>query len=101
MPGRILIGTSSWADPGFVDEWYPPGMAARDRLAWYADRFEYVEVNSSFYAIPEPGLIFTLPGPLVLRTLAGGRLLSLPVDCRPFSLLEIADTCRIERRGRV
>src|SRR5437763_2362091 len=27
-------------------------MQARDRLAWYAERFEYVEVNSSFYAIP-------------------------------------------------
>jgi uncharacterized protein YecE (DUF72 family) len=53
MSGRILVGTSSWADPGFVQEWYPPGMAARDRLAWYAERFEYVEVNSSFYAIPE------------------------------------------------
>jgi uncharacterized protein YecE (DUF72 family) len=52
MPGRILVGTSSWADPGFVEDWYPRGMAARDRLAWYAERFEYVEVNSSFYAIP-------------------------------------------------
>jgi uncharacterized protein YecE (DUF72 family) len=52
MPGRILVGTSSWADPGFVEDWYPRGMAARDRLAWYAQRFEYVEVNSSFYAIP-------------------------------------------------
>jgi uncharacterized protein YecE (DUF72 family) len=53
MPGRILVGTSSWADPGFVEDWYPRGMAARDRLAWYAERFEYVEVNSSFYAVPE------------------------------------------------
>jgi uncharacterized protein YecE (DUF72 family) len=53
MAGRILIGTSSWADPGFVEEWYPPGMQARDRLAWYAQRFDMVEVNSSFYAIPE------------------------------------------------
>jgi uncharacterized protein YecE (DUF72 family) len=52
MPGRILVGTSSWADPGFVEDWYPKGMAARDRLAWYAERFEYVEVNSSFYAVP-------------------------------------------------
>ena len=51
--GRILVGTSSWADPGFIEEWYPRGMAARDRLAWYAERFETVEVNSSFYAIPE------------------------------------------------
>ncbi len=47
------MGTSSWADPGFVAEWYPRGMPARDRLAWYAERFEAVEVNSSFYAIPE------------------------------------------------
>jgi uncharacterized protein YecE (DUF72 family) len=52
MAGRILVGTSSWADPGFVEDWYPKGMPARDRLAWYAQRFEYVEVNSSFYAIP-------------------------------------------------
>ena len=47
------MGTSSWADPGFVKEWYPPGMPSRDRLAWYAERFEAVEVNSSFYAVPE------------------------------------------------
>src|SRR5882724_5564874 len=53
MAGRILVGTSSWADPGFVAEWYPQGMPARDRLAWYAERFDLVEVNSSFYAIPE------------------------------------------------
>jgi uncharacterized protein YecE (DUF72 family) len=57
MAGRILVGTSSWADPGFVEEWYPPGMATRDRLPWYAQRFDAVEVNSSFYAIPEPGTV--------------------------------------------
>jgi uncharacterized protein YecE (DUF72 family) len=53
VSGRIHVGTSSWADPGFVEEWYPPGMAAKDRLGWYAERFDTVEVNSSFYAIPE------------------------------------------------
>jgi len=57
MAGRILIGTSSWADPGFVEEWYPPGMPARDRLGWYAQRFEAVEVNSSFYAVPDQGTV--------------------------------------------
>src|SRR5436305_2137121 len=57
MAGRIVIGTSSWADPGFVEEWYPPGMPARDRLPWYAQRFEVVELNSSFYAIPEAGIV--------------------------------------------
>lgn len=53
MAGRIVVGTASWADPGFVAEWYPKGMAARDRLAWYAERFEAVELNSSFYAVPD------------------------------------------------
>ena len=54
MAGRVLVGTSSWADPGFVEEWYPPGMPARARLPWYAQRFEAVELNSSFYALPDP-----------------------------------------------
>jgi uncharacterized protein YecE (DUF72 family) len=53
MVGTIRVGTSSWADPGFVKEWYPPKMAARERLPWYAERFEYVELNSSFYAVPD------------------------------------------------
>ena len=52
MAGTIVVGTSSWADPGFVEHWYPRGMQARDRLQWYAERFEAVEVNSSFYAVP-------------------------------------------------
>jgi uncharacterized protein YecE (DUF72 family) len=53
MAGKILVGTSSWADPGFVKEWYPPQLAARERLSWYAERFEAVELNSSFYAVPD------------------------------------------------
>ena len=57
MAGRIIVGTSSWADPGFVEDWYPRGLAARERLPWYAERFEAVEVNSSFYAVPEPATV--------------------------------------------
>jgi len=53
VSGRILVGTSSWADPGFIKDWYPQGMAARERLPWYAERFECVELNSSFYAVPD------------------------------------------------
>ncbi|HYF27404.1 MAG TPA: DUF72 domain-containing protein [Baekduia sp.] len=50
--GRIVIGTSSWADQGFIDEWYPPGLARRDLLAHYAGHFDGVEVNSTFYGVP-------------------------------------------------
>lgn len=43
MSARILVGTSSWADPGFVEEWYPGGPPARDRLPYHAERFGAVE----------------------------------------------------------
>jgi uncharacterized protein YecE (DUF72 family) len=52
VSGRIVIGTSSWADPGFVAEWYPEDLPAREQLPWYAEHFEAVEVNSTFYAVP-------------------------------------------------
>jgi uncharacterized protein YecE (DUF72 family) len=32
-------------------------MPPRDRLAWYAERFEAVEVNSTFYAVPDAGTV--------------------------------------------
>jgi uncharacterized protein YecE (DUF72 family) len=52
MVARVVIGTSSWADPGFVREWYPRGLPAKDRLAHYARHFGAVEVNSTFYTVP-------------------------------------------------
>lgn len=53
----IRIGTSSWADPEFVRDWYPKGLAAGERLGWYAEHFDYVEVNSSYYAIPPEKMV--------------------------------------------
>jgi uncharacterized protein YecE (DUF72 family) len=104
VPGRILVGTSSWADPGFVEEWYPPGLPARDRLAWYAERFEAVEVNSTFYAVPGAEQVRTW----AQRTPGGfrfdvklHRLLSrhaAPLDSLPPAL---RDRARLTGRGRV
>jgi uncharacterized protein YecE (DUF72 family) len=54
---KILIGTASWSDPGFVERWYPKKMPAGDRLGWYAQHFEMVEVNSTFYSVPEPRMV--------------------------------------------
>src|SRR5438445_6205356 len=51
--GKILVGTASWSDPGFVQHWYPKGMRANERLGWYAQQFEMVEVNSTFYSVPD------------------------------------------------
>jgi uncharacterized protein YecE (DUF72 family) len=55
--GRILVGTASWSDPGFVECWYPPKLPAIERLPWYARHFEFVEVNSSFYAVPDRRMV--------------------------------------------
>ena len=50
----IFVGTASWSDPGFVERWFPKGLAAANRLSWYAQHFEMVEVNSTFYSFPDP-----------------------------------------------
>jgi uncharacterized protein YecE (DUF72 family) len=52
MAGKIVVGTASWSDPGFVKCWYPKDLPASRRLRWYAEHFDGVEVNSTFYAIP-------------------------------------------------
>jgi uncharacterized protein YecE (DUF72 family) len=57
VSGKIRVGTASWSDPGFVERWYPKKMPAGERLGWYAQHFELVEVNSSFYSVPEPRMV--------------------------------------------
>ena len=49
---KILVGTASWTDPGFIAKWYPRNVRAADRLAWYSEHFNLVEINSSFYSVP-------------------------------------------------
>ena len=62
MPGggRIRIGTCSWADRGLVASgWYPPSArTAAARLAFYGAAFDTVEVDITFYAIPEQASAF-------------------------------------------
>lgn len=104
MTGKILVGTSSWADPGFVREWYPPRMPATQRLPWYAQRFSYVELNSSFYAVPDRTNVHRwvndTPDDFVFDVKVH-RLLSrhsAPLDSLPPDLRGRADTTD---RGRV
>ena len=102
--GAVAVGTSSWADPGFVEEWYPPDLPARDRLPYYAERFDDVEVNSTFYAVPgtstvqrwvdvtPPGFTFDVKLHRLLSCHAAG-VDALPPDLR--------DRASVAGRGRV
>ncbi len=54
---RILIGTASWTDKSLIasGRFYPPKCnTPEDRLRYYASQFPLVEVDSSYYAMPEP-----------------------------------------------
>ncbi len=51
----VRLGTCSWADDGLVKRWYPRGVSSpAARLAYYAERFDTVEVDSPFYRLPSP-----------------------------------------------
>jgi uncharacterized protein YecE (DUF72 family) len=54
--GEIRIGVSSWTDPTLVKggNFYPPSAnTARARLEYYSSQFPLVEVDSSYYGLPE------------------------------------------------
>src|SRR2546423_2307972 len=54
LMGRIRVGISSWTEPTLIKSgWYPADVtSAEDRLRYYASKFPVVEVDSTFYAMP-------------------------------------------------
>ena len=65
--GDVRIGTSGWSYPSGPGTWngifypsrrsQPRRLAAKaDELAYYAEHFDTVEVNSSFYRLPDPAV---------------------------------------------
>ena len=52
----IYVGTSGWSYPKGTGTWdgtfYPPKLADKDKLSFYAEYFKTVEINSSFYRPP-------------------------------------------------
>ena len=53
----ILVGTASWTDPTLIacKRFYPRGCySAEARLRHYSRTFPFVEVDSAYYAVPDP-----------------------------------------------
>jgi uncharacterized protein YecE (DUF72 family) len=71
----IFIGTQGWNYAAWVGPFYPPGTRAAEFLPTYARAFRAVEVDSTFYAVPDvkavrawnertpPGFTFALKMP--------------------------------------
>lgn len=51
---RIRIGLSGWSYPGWRGDFYPDGMAREDELGHVGERFDTVEVNTTFYRLAKP-----------------------------------------------
>ena len=51
---KILIGTSGFSYQEWRDVFYPPRMPQGDFLSHYAREFAVVELNFSYYRMPEP-----------------------------------------------
>ncbi len=72
---RYLIGTSGYNYPEWRGTFYPEKFPTTKMLAYYAERFNTVEVNYTFYRMPTEklldgwskgtpeGFIFTLKAP--------------------------------------
>jgi uncharacterized protein YecE (DUF72 family) len=53
MPTRIHIGTSGWSYDHWQGVLYPYPTPVHDRLGYYVQHFQTVELNSSFYRWPK------------------------------------------------
>ncbi len=49
---RIRSGTSGWSYKEWKGYFYPEKLAAKDMLRYYSERFASVEVNNTFYRMP-------------------------------------------------
>jgi uncharacterized protein YecE (DUF72 family) len=56
---ELRVGTASWTDPTITKGgvFYPRGVSSsEDRLRYYASQFPVVEVDSTYYSLPEPAI---------------------------------------------
>src|SRR5579884_4157925 len=104
MAAPVRIGTCSWADEALVAHWYPREVPARERLAWYAERFSTVEVDSTYYRLPDRATVQRwadrTPAGFVMHVKAFGLLTRHPVR-----LEQLPERLRagmpVDARGRV
>ena len=50
----VRIGCSGWNYKHWRERFYPRGLPARRWFEFYAEHFDTVEINNSFYRLPPP-----------------------------------------------
>jgi uncharacterized protein YecE (DUF72 family) len=100
----IRIGTCSWADDALSKHWYPKGVSPRERLPWYAEHFSTVEVDSTYYRIPDRSMVQgwadRTPGGFVMHIKAFGLMTRHPVKLEVLPE-HLREGMPVDGRGRV
>jgi uncharacterized protein YecE (DUF72 family) len=104
VSAEIRIGTCSWADESLSKHWYPKGVASGERLAYYAEHYDTVEVDSTYYRLPVEELVErwaerTPPG-FVMHVKAFGIMTRHPVKLEQLPP-DLRDEAPTDDRGRV
>jgi len=104
VAASIRIGTCSWADDALAKHWYPPGTPPAARLAYYAETFTTVEVDSTYYRVPTEQMVRgwaeRSPDGFVMHVKAFGLLTRHPVKLEQVPP-ELRDGLPVDSRGRV
>src|SRR5438128_263631 len=104
MPATVRIGTCSWADEALSKYFYPPKLPAKERLAWYAEHFDTVEVDSTFYRLPSESMVQgwaeRTPDGFTMHIKAFGLMTRHPVKAEVIPE-DLRSEMPIDERGRV
>ena len=105
LSAAVRIGTCSWADETLTKTWYPASVrTAEARLHHYAEQFDTVELNASYYALPSPDATAawarrTPPG-FVFHVKAFGMMTRHPVRAEQLPP-DLRAEAPVDDRGRV
>ena len=105
MAAPIRIGTCSWADESLTRYFYPPSIkGAEERLRYYAERFDTVEANSTYYRLPASEMVERwaerTPEDFVMHVKAFGVMTRHPVKLEQLPT-DLREAAPVDERGRI
>jgi uncharacterized protein YecE (DUF72 family) len=104
VAATIRVGTCSWADDALTKYWYPKGVPPGARLGFYAEHFDMVEVDSTYYRLPVEEMVQRwaerTPDGFVMHVKAFGVMTRHPVKLEQLPP-DLRDEAPQDERGRV
>ena len=100
----LRIGTCSWADEALSKYFYPPGTPSGERLGYYAQHFDTVEVDSTYYRLPVLEMVERwaerTPDDFVFHVKAFGAMTRHPVKLEQLPT-DLRDEAPVDEKGRL